>query len=255
MTTPWNEASDRTKRFHTRKARQIFDACLDEVAPEEKNQLAKRVLNSFKSSKNIDSELISALVECYNNADHHITRRKILSIIADKVQYKELQLWIPDLTRYRYNIARHHLLLHGRGADISTNHTRVYIATEKLDHFISFITSGHVVQDLPFGERNLKLSSNTVIKVPNVIRTMIPDHIVKQYQSYCKETVCSASVRKSLQGLDYFSADGAKAYEELEEVLHKLVDNHDASLTWAKELIEKLKQSKRYLKTDYKVVS
>lgn len=106
------------------------------------------------------------------------------------------------------------------------------------------------------------------IKVPNVIRTMIPEQIVSQYRSHCKESgfspmsrstlcrvlkVCSASVRKSLQGLDYFSADGAKAYDDLEEIVQKLGDEHGASLTWEKHQSEKLKQSKRYLETDYKV--
>ena len=65
--------------------------------------------------------------------------------------------------------------------------------------------------------------------------------------------VCSACVRKSLQGLDYFSADGAKAYDDLEEVVQKLGDEYEASLWWAKHQSEKLKQSKRYLRTGYKV--
>jgi hypothetical protein len=56
----------------------------------------------------------------------------------------------------------------------------MYVPAEKLDHFLSFITSMNVVQDLPFGEKSLKLSTNTEIKVPNVIRTMIPEQVVKQ---------------------------------------------------------------------------
>ena len=162
-----------------------------------------------------------------------------------------------------------HHLLHGRGTAVTTTpSTRIYVAPEKLEHFLSFITSAYVVQDLPFGEKLVKLSSNAEIKVPNVIRTMIPEQIVSQYQSHCKESgfspmsrstlcrvlkVCSASVRKSLQGLEYFSADGAKAYDDLEEIVQKLGDEHGASLTWAKHQSVKLKQSKRYLKTDYKV--
>ncbi len=124
------------------------------------------------------------------------------------------------------------------------------------------------MQDLPFGEKSLKLSSNTEIKVPNVIRTMIPEQVVRQYESYCNETgfspmsrstlcrvlsVCSASVRKSLQGLDYFSAEGAKAFEDLEAIVEKLGDEYGKGLTLAKQQNEKLKQSKRYLKSDYKV--
>ena len=129
----------------------------------------------------MDFTLLDALAECYNNADHWSTRRQILSIIVDKVSYKELQRWIPDLSRYRYNIARHHHLLHGRGSVVNTlPSTRMYVPAEKLDHFLSFIISTHVVQDLPFGEKSLKFPTNTEIKVPNVIRTMIPEQVVKQ---------------------------------------------------------------------------
>ena len=98
----------------------------------------------------------------------------------------------------------------------------------KLEHFVSFITSPHVIQDVPFGEKLLKLSTGEIIKTPNVIRTMIPERIVQQYQQYCCETnfepmskrtlqrvlaVCSSSVRKSLQGLDNFSTSGMEAVD------------------------------------------
>ena len=50
-----------------------------------------------------------------------------------------------------------------------------------------------------------------------------------------------------------FFSRWSKAYDDLEEIVQKLGDEHGASLTWAKHQSEKLKQSKRYLKTDYKV--
>lgn len=101
--------------------------------------------------------------------------------------------------------------------------TRINIDLAKLDHFLAFITSPHVVQDVPFGEKMMKLTTGEVLYVPNIIRTMIPSTLTRQYISYCEETsfeplsertlfrilgVCSASVRTSLQGLDYFTADG-----------------------------------------------
>ena len=58
----------------------------------------------------------------------------------------------------------------------------------KLEHFVSFITSPHVIQDVPFGEKLLKLSTGEIIKTPNVIRTIIPERTVQQYQQYCCET-------------------------------------------------------------------
>ena len=66
--------------------------------------------------------------------------------------------------------------------------------------------------------------------------------------------VCSVAVRKSLQGLDYMSAEGAKAFDELADVIDKLGDNHGKGLSWAKDQNEKLKLEKRYLMGDLKVV-
>lgn len=71
------------------------------------------------------------------------------------------------IVEYRYNIVQHHVLLHGRGSTVpSSNNTRMKVSPLKLDHFSTFITSAYVTQDLPFGEKSLKLSSNTETKIP-----------------------------------------------------------------------------------------
>ncbi|PFX14487.1 hypothetical protein AWC38_SpisGene21349 [Stylophora pistillata] len=248
LETPWAEASEPTKRLSARKVRRVVNACLDDIVPRETETLLSSLVKSKLEESAIDSSLMECLAECYNNAGHWSSQRQILSIMADKVNFKDLQRWIPDLSRYRFNIARHHFLLHGRGANVqSVKGTRMYIAPEKLDHFLSFITSTHIVQDLPFGKKTMKLSSNTEIEVPNVVRSLIPEHMVPQYLSYCSEvdfipmsrstllkvlSVCSTSARKSLQGLDYVSAAGAKAFDELEEAIDKLGDNYLGGFTW-----------------------
>ena len=277
---PWNSAAERTQRYHTRKARQVVTAALEEIAPQDAENLwnslvkSKTAMQQFSTEEeekgSLDVTLIDALAECYNNANHWSTRRQILSIIADKVSFKTLQRWIPGLTRYRFNIARHHRLLHGRGSVVTTPcYTRMYVAPEQLDHFLDFITSAHIVQDLPFGEKTLKLSSKEEITVPNVVRSLIPERIIQQYSLFCSEAgfvpmgrstlhrilnSCSASVRSSLQGLDYFTAEGAKAFADFEYVVDKLGDDCGMGMSWAKEKKEQLKAAKRYLKGYYKVM-
>lgn len=65
---------------------------------------------------------------------------------------------------------------------------RMRAPPEMVDHFISCITSQHIIQELPFGQKTLALSSGKVFIVPYVIRNMIPERIVQQYQAYCKES-------------------------------------------------------------------
>ena len=59
---------------------------------------------------------------------------------------------------------------------------------------------------------------------------------------------CAASVRKSMEGLDYYIAEGGRAFQELEEILGDISDQETT------ELKQDLLGTKHYLKTDYKVL-
>ena len=61
---------------------------------------------------------------------------------------------------------------------------------------------------------------------------------------------CAATVRKSLQGLDYFAVDGGKAFDELIAMIPKL--RSDDRL-WVSRLEKELREAKQYIKADYKV--
>ena len=101
-----------------------------------------------------------------------------------------------------------------------------------------------------------------------MVRKVIPERVIQQYNLFCTETgfapmgrstlhnildVCSASVRNSLQGLDYFTAQGTQAFDDLESVVDKLGEDCGMGSSWVKEKKEQLKEGKRYLKSDYKV--
>ena len=55
-----------------------------------------------------------------------------------------------------------------------------------------------MIQDLTFGEKSIKLSSEGVITVSNVIRMILPESIVKQYLAYSHECGSTALNRRSL---------------------------------------------------------
>lgn len=66
-------------------------------------------------------------------------------------------------------------------------------------------------------------------------------------------TVCAPTVRKSLQGLDYIAADGAKAFDYLSALVVKLKDKRVCDGEWFSYCQEVLKAVKQYIKTEYKV--
>ena len=64
--------------------------------------------------------------------------------------------------------------MHGGGAEVETRSVpRMYVSASQLDHLLDFITSEHIIQELPFGERTLKLSFQKKITLPNVVRKVI----------------------------------------------------------------------------------
>ena len=221
-----------TKRKHVAQAGKAIQAVLNVLAPNDPGKLwrdvqASSVVNSLLDIGQFnvkELELVKALVECYQNATSWETRRQYLSIMADRLTLPQLQHLIPGISMYKLDVARKHAIQFGRGAEVLPSHTpRMRIEHSKLDHFITFITSSHIVQDLPYGEKILKLSTGEILKIPNVIRSMVPQRICKQYQQYCHETgfepmgertllrildECSASIRKTLQGLDYYIVNG-----------------------------------------------
>ena len=241
-------------------------AALEETAPGNAEILLNKLVISndvAQTEDEVDLTLVDALAECYKNASHWSTRRQILSIIADKVSYRTLQSWIPGLTRYRYNVARQHAHMYEGGAEVETRSVpRMYVSASQLDHFLDFITSEHIIQELLFGERKLKLSSEKKITVLSVVRKVIPERVIQQYNLFSTETgfapigrstlhnildVCSASVRNSLQGLDDFTAQGTQAFDYLESVVDKLGEECGMGSVWVKEKNEQLKERKRYL--------
>ena len=97
---------------------------------------------------------------------------------------------------------------------------------------------------------------------------MIQQRIARQYSHHCEETnfkpfskrtmlcvlpECKAFVRKSLQGLDYFAADGARAFEDLNNLVRQLGDLGLGN-EWQVQHVELLKAAKSYIKGDFKVM-
>ena len=78
------------------------------------------------------------------------------------------------------------------------------------------------------------------IVTPAVLRTLIPSIIIEKYLPCCKQEefetaserslyrilyVCSASMQKSLQGLDNVTADGTEAIDTLINIVQTLVES------------------------------
>ena len=273
---PWaNLLDSRTRHVYVTKARDAVVAALEVIIPDDAGGLwealkesgeVESALGVLSEPHPADDKYLKSLAEAYQNASSWDTRRQVLSVMADLVPYSLIQRYLPGITEYRVKTAREHGKKYGRGSAVLLSKSpRMRVNYAQLDHFLDFITSPHVILDLPFGQRLLSLADGGLLETPNLIRTMIPERIVAQYTQYCKEvsftpfnrstmlrvlSSCAATVRKSLQGLDYIAADGGKAFDELIEMVLKLSDD---DRVWVSCLQKVLKEAKQYIKGVYKV--
>ena len=256
----------------------VVSSVLEVIAPNDAGLLwgalkASPGINDRYNEPKAESSLLSALIERYKQATHSSTRKIILSVIADKLSFHDLQKLIPDLSRRRFTAARRHGIQYGAQALASQIGKKNTILRQRIDpgqveHFIEIITSQNVIQDLPFGRRTLRLTSGESMEIPNVIRLLIPSRLVDQYLHFCQETgfkplgksallkviseSCGASVRKCMQGLDNYLAEGTKGFDDLRAIVDKLSQTGMTNEK-ATQLKESLTEAKQYIKGDYKV--
>ncbi|KAI8493398.1 hypothetical protein Bbelb_287950 [Branchiostoma belcheri] len=220
-----------------------------------------------KKKKMWDHQTVQTLVKAYQQAGTWQTRQQILSLFADDYSKQDLQELIPGLSKWRIDQARAHAAEAGPGKPVQQQQIyRTRLNPVKTDHFLAFLTQPHLLQDVAYGTKTMKLDSGEVITIPAAIRTIIPSRIIQQYQQYCSSSrfeplrertlfkimeVCAARQQKSLQGLDYISTEGAEAFDALGSVVDTLVQS-GAPAGWADSAKQNLKAGKRYLKTDFK---
>ena len=98
---------------------------------------------------------------------------------------------------------------------------RSKIDSTKVDHFLDFISRPELSRTVQT-TKILRLDSGERIVIPAAVRTLIPSRIIEQYTAYCKPQefepaserslyrildICSASMQKSLHGLDNITAE------------------------------------------------
>ena len=127
---------------------------------------------------------MESLVEAYNQAENRETRLQILSSFVNKFSKSQLQGLIPGISKRQIDDARTHADLRGPGKHVNPPEIhRMRLETTKTDHFLEFISTSSLLQDVSYGTKTIKVESGEKLLVPAATRTLIPSRIIKQYQS------------------------------------------------------------------------
>lgn len=263
-----------SKKERLRIVEKARDDCLlvcNVIAPNDGEELFHSMTSLDDPNDVVIPDDLVVLMTAYKNAGTRNLKRQILSLYAYRYPVKALQKIHESyeiLSTWQIKQARLHARSSGPGTlPANEKRHRVRLDMAKVDHFVEFVNRPHFYQDVSYGSKILTLDSGKKIEMPNVVRTVTRATMVSQYLEYCKEQeydplsrttlfkileVREASQRKSLQGLDNTAADGASAFQMLETIVDALekggMDKH-----WCSDVGRRLRDSKKYLKTDYRV--
>lgn len=229
LNSNWESISSTQQAYYLWKVGQVLNEVLTTIAPNQEEKVLEALKCSFmdttlakKGNKSracavkeeVTTNQLSILLRVYHKAENRQTRLQILSMFAKHFSKKELREMIPGLSKWQIDQARCHAAEKGPGQPVvfePIKRTRLDLV--KTNHFVNFIASVNFLQDVAYGTKESKLDSGEKITILNVIRTMVPSRIIKQYISYCQETefnsasertlyriidVCAASRQKSL---------------------------------------------------------
>ena len=186
----------------------------------------------------------------YKNAPTKRLKTQILSLYAYRYSASHLMKLhesVEKISARQIKKARAHAKTVGSGMPVEkAKKHRVYMDMAKVDHFIEFANL-YFHQDVSFGVRVVKLDSGAQFTMPNVIRTVTKSTLISEYHKHCKESqfepsrnstlfrildARAASQRKSLQGLDNITADGATAFDLIEKIVDE-VEKVTMASQWA----------------------
>jgi hypothetical protein len=243
------------------------------IAPNNSEELFERITRS--TAETVDDHPISdelvGLMTAYKNTSTRDLKRQILSLYAYRYPVhtlKKIHEAFGNLSTWQIKQARFHARSCGAGTfPVKEKQRRVRLDMAKVDHFVEFVNWPYFYQDVSYGSKILNLESGEKIQMPNVVRTVTRATMINQYVEYCKEQeyeplsrstmfkileVREASQRKSLLGLDNTAADGAAGFQILETILESL-EKGGMNDDWCSNTAWRLRDAKRYLKTDYRV--
>ncbi|CAF3838003.1 unnamed protein product, partial [Rotaria sp. Silwood1] len=277
MTNSYHKMIQKKQQDFRRKTKNILLFILQILASNDFLQVWKDIIESDFEETMQDCELdgkfgivMNCIADAYNDVNHWSTRRQLLLIVAQDIPLYIIQQFIPDVTLWKLNAAKQQAVANGPGSIVKYDGSiKIRYTESQIAHFIQYILSPHITTDMPFGEKNIKLSSGDTIVVSNTIRNLLPTRIIQAYKEYCKECdeefkplsdtclfeilhCCTASNRKSLQGLDYFACDGFNAFDMLTHLCDELT-THDVTTSQIVGLKKGLHESRNCLKNNYKL--
>lgn len=271
FTTDFASLALSTKKRRLKSVRQVIHKICELIAGNQKEDFEEMLFSQGTmwqlQPDTLLSKLLQKVAEAFSDSPTPAIKKHVLSVVAPYVSLEVLQQFIPGLSRYYFLTARS--FQPATAFEDTAPHMRQRYDRKKVTSFVTFITSPHVIQDLPFGVKKVKASDGRIETIPNVIRQMISTRIIQQYTKFLTENnqadlmlskstllrilnKCTATTRKCMLGLDYFSYESSEAFDSISNIV-ETVEKYLCDQDWLSSTKTKLKDARSYLKSDYRI--
>ena len=202
------------------------------AAPGQEEAFMRFILDSSSDEEDnyeIDDHLLE-LVNIYQNSNS-ISQMVILSLINHDKYRKNDIMNIFGCTKHKIEQSRKWKKQNdGLCLPKNETHTRNRMNFDKCEHFVDFIFTSGLLQDVAYGVQNLKFDSGNRETIPKAILTSRYSHAITFYKQTCIEvdyeplsestlwkilTILKPSQRKSLAGLDDTIAAGMNGFDDM----------------------------------------
>ena len=263
--TSVNDLSKTAMNYHKRKFHEAVESFKLEyskrIAPGQETQFVEQCETEASKIPELPLSEITLLRDAYLSADTENQRILILSALPPERYSKKEVMKMFQCNRYMVDQARK--WRREDGALIAKEKklfSRVKMDLDGARHFIEFLFSSDLLQDIAYGTNTLIYSNGQKQLLPKSILTMSRSHTIVSYKSYCESmelpikisessmwkilNQIKPSQRHALAGLDDISNTGLTAFSLLENILVKL----DITQECKKDLEKRLENGKKYLK-------
>ncbi|GMR61282.1 hypothetical protein PMAYCL1PPCAC_31477, partial [Pristionchus mayeri] len=232
-----------TKRRRVYAMKKLVKVMVSLIAPNDEDELMRLYIESLVPNSwmtNTSSKLakvFEVIAEQYEKTEDRRSKEIILSSIVNVIGLRDLQNYIPGFSSRKYHNAK--LRARSSVPIVEPVIRRCRYEPIRIHYFVAFITSAIVSTGLPYGERDVTTSDGSKLSIPNTIRLHSNAEIIRMYKKHMEDIgkkhliisdsvaygilkKCSATRRHALLCVDYFLADGADAFEDIDDILDTL---------------------------------
>lgn len=176
------------RNIHRQLAEKLTDVFCSLVAPGLEQEMKKVVEDtSVEKSDSYSTTTLLHLKESFKSCYTKQARTSVLTLVPK--QYSKVEVsGLFGCTIYEITKARSIIKRYG-ACEVEQKERKIYsrLSLEKSKHFINFLFTTELLQEVAYGTTSLKLDGGEKLTISNTILNGLHEHAIREYKIYCEE--------------------------------------------------------------------